>query len=251
VTATHAVIIVAVGFVAGTVNTVVGSGTLLTFPTLLGLGYPAVLANVSNTVGLTPGYVTGSWGYRRELVGQQRRALSLLPAVIAGTITGSTLLLALPGSSFKRVVPFLLLLAVALVIIGPSVTRRRTEQGLMREHPGPLLHVGTFLTAVYGGYFGAAQSVVLLGLFGITLSDNIQRLNALKMVVSGSISMVAALFFIAVTSVAWWVALLMIAGSLVGGRVGAVIGRRLPPTALRAAIVLVGTGVAIKLLVSG
>ncbi len=250
-TATHAVIIVTVGFIAGTVNSVVGSGTLLTFPTLLALGYHPVLANVTNTVGLTPGYVTGAWGYRRELEGQQRRALSLLPAALGGTVVGASLLLALPGSSFKHVVPYLLLLAVGLVAVGPSVTRRRTARGVMREHPGPFLHVGTFLTAVYGGYFGAAQSVVLLGLFGITLADRIQRLNALKTVVSGTISLVAALFFIAATSIAWAVAGLMIVGSLAGGSVGAILGRRLPAGILRAAIIVVGTAVAIKLLVAG
>jgi hypothetical protein len=250
VTPLHALIIVAIGFVAGTVNTVVGSGTLLTFPTLLALGYPAVLANVSNTIGLTPGYVTGAYGYREELAGQRRRVVSLLPAVIAGTIIGA-ILLTLPGSAFKHAVPFLLLVAVALVLIGPVVTKRRTARGAMREHPGALLQVGTFLTAIYGGYFGAAQSVVLFGLFGITLADNVQRLNALKTVVSGSISLVAAVFFMAATSVAWSVAGLMVIGSLVGGRLGATIARRIPPDVLRAIIAVVGTGVAIKLFVSG
>jgi len=251
VTLLHAVIIVAVGLVAGTVNTIVGSGTLLTFPTLLALGYPAVLANVSNTVGLTPGYLTGAIGYRRELKGQLRRILSLLPAVLVGTVIGAILLLALPGSAFKHVVPFLLLLAVALVLIGPAITRRRTASGSIREHPGPFLQVGTTLTAIYGGYFGAAQSVVLFGLFGITLDDDVQRLNAAKTVVSGAISFVASVFFIATTTIAWRVAGLMCLGSIVGGQIGAVVGRRLPPQVLRATIVIVGTGVAIKLLVDG
>jgi uncharacterized membrane protein YfcA len=245
------VIIVTVGFIAGTVNAVVGSGTLLTFPTLLALGYHPVLANVTNTVGLTPGYVTGAWGYRRELDGQLRRVWSLLPAALTGTVLGATLLLALPGSAFKHVVPYLLLVAVALVAVGPSVSRRRAARGAMRDHPGPFLHVGTFLTGVYGGYFGAAQSVVLLGLFAITLQDSLQRLNALKTVVSGTISLVAAVLFVAVTSVAWAVAGLMIAGSLVGGSVGASLGRRLPASVLRAAIILVGTAVAIRLLIDG
>ncbi|HWA66482.1 MAG TPA: sulfite exporter TauE/SafE family protein, partial [Mycobacteriales bacterium] len=122
---THAVIIVAVGFVAGTVNTIVGSGSLLTFPTLLALGYPAVLANVSNTVGLISGSVSGAVGYRRELAGQTKRILVLMPAVLVGTIAGASLLLALPGSAFRHVVPILILFAVALVIVQPTIARRR------------------------------------------------------------------------------------------------------------------------------
>jgi uncharacterized membrane protein YfcA len=245
------VIIVAVGFVAGTVNTIVGSGSLLTFPTLLGLGYPAVLANVSNTVGLISGSVSGAIGYRRELKGQLRRILVLMPAVLVGTITGAILLLALPGSAFRRVVPILILFAVVLVIVQPTVTRRRAERGVRSEHPGPALHVGTTLISVYGGYFGAAQGVMLLALFGISLDDDMQRLNAAKNVVAAVINAVGAVFFIASTDIAWKVAGLLFIGSTFGGQLGATIGRRLPAAVLRTTIVLVGTGVAIKLLVTG
>jgi uncharacterized membrane protein YfcA len=175
VTALHALIIVAVGLVAGTVNTIVGAGSLLTFPTLLALGYPAVLANVTNTVGLISGSVSGAVGYRRELSGQTRRILLLMPVVLVGTVIGAILLLALPGSAFRHVVPVLILLAVVLVLVQPAVARRRAAKGRRAEHPGPLLQVGTFLTSIYGGYFGAAQGVVLLGLFGITLDDDVQR----------------------------------------------------------------------------
>ncbi|HVU61850.1 MAG TPA: sulfite exporter TauE/SafE family protein [Mycobacteriales bacterium] len=250
-TATHAVIIVAVGFVAGTVNTIVGSGSLLTFPTLLGLGYPAVLANVSNTVGLISGSVSGAIGYRRELKGQLRRILVLMPAVMVGTIAGASLLLALPGSAFREVVPILILFAVALVIVQPTIARRRAERGVKAEHPGPALHVGTTLISVYGGYFGAAQGVMLLALFGITLDDHVQRLNAAKNVVAATINAVGAIFFIASTDIAWKVAGLLFVGSTFGGQLGATIGRRLPSNVLRAGIVIVGTGVAIKLLVTG
>jgi uncharacterized protein len=249
VTATHAVIIVAVGFVAGTVNTIVGAGSLLTFPTLLALGYPAVLANVSNTVGLISGSVSGAIGYRRELVGQARRILVLMPAVLVGTIAGASLLLALPGSAFRHVVPILILFAVVLVLVQPTVARRRAARGARAEHPGPLLQTGTFLTSIYGGYFGAAQGVVLLGLFGITLDDDMQRLNAAKNVVAATINAVGAVFFIARTDIAWSVAGLLFLGSSVGGQLGAVIGRRLPSNVLRVTIAVVGTGVAIKLLV--
>jgi hypothetical protein len=251
VTPLHAVIIVAVGVVAGMVNTIVGSGSLLTFPTLLALGYPAVLANVSNTVGLISGSVSGAVGYRRELAGQTRRILVLVPVVIVGTIVGATLLLALPGSAFKRVVPILILLAVVLVLIQPRIARRRMERGTRRTEPGPLLQLGTLATSVYGGYFGAAQGVVLLALFGITLDDDVQRLNAAKNVVAAAINFVGALFFIATTSIAWSVAGLLFAGSTVGGQLGAVVGRRLPPQVLRTTIAIVGTGVAIDLLVRG
>lgn len=247
----HVVIIIVVGMFAGMVNTIVGSGSLLTFPTLLALGYPAVLANVSNTVGLISGSVSGAIGYRRELSGQLRRILSLLPVVLVGTVIGATLLLALPGSAFRHVVPILILIAVVLVLIQPRVAKRRADRGQVAEHPGPLLQVGTFLTSIYGGYFGAAQGVVLLGLFGITLDDHVQRLNAAKNVVAATINAVGAVFFIATTDIAWKVAGLLFVGSSVGGQIGAVVGRRLPPQVLRATIAIVGTGVAIKLFISG
>jgi uncharacterized membrane protein YfcA len=247
----HALIIVAVGLIAGMVNTIVGSGSLLTFPTLLALGYAPVLANVSNTVGLVSGSVSGAVGYRRELKGQLRRILLLMPVVLVGTIIGASLLLALPGSAFRHVVPILILFAVVLVLVQPTVARRRAAKGARREHPGPLLQVGTFLTAIYGGYFGAAQGVVLLGLFGITLDDDVQRLNAAKNVVAATINAVGAVFFIIRTTIAWDVVGLLFLGSSVGGQIGAVVGRRLPPQVLRATIAIVGTGVAIKLLIDG
>jgi uncharacterized protein len=247
----HAAIIIAVGLVAGMVNTIVGSGSLLTFPTLLALGYAPVLANVSNTVGLISGSVSGAVGYRRELKGQLRRILMLMPVVVVGTVIGASLLLALPGSAFRHVVPILILFAVVLVLVQPTVARRRAERGAHREHPGPLLQAGTFLTSIYGGYFGAAQGVVLLGLFGISLDDDVQRLNAAKNVVAATINAVGATFFIVRTTIAWDVVACLFVGSTIGGQIGAHVGRRLPPEVLRATIAIVGTGVAIKLLVSG
>jgi uncharacterized membrane protein YfcA len=251
VTVLHAVIIVTVGLIAGMVNTIVGSGSLLTFPTLLALGYPPVLANVTNTVGLISGSVSGAVGYRRELRGQRHRILSLMPAVIVGTVIGAILLLALPGSAFRRVVPVLILVAVVLVLVQPTITRRRAERGHIAEHPGPLLQSGTFLTSIYGGYFGAAQGVILLGLFSITLDDDIQRLNGAKNVVAAAINAVGAAFFIATTDIAWKVAGLLFVGSTVGGQIGAVVGRRLAPQVLRYTIAVVGTTVAIVLFVTG
>jgi hypothetical protein len=250
VTVLHALVIVGIGLFAGTVNTIVGAGSLLTFPVLLALGYKPVLANVSNTVGLISGSVSGAVGYRRELSGQTRRILALMPAVLVGTVIGAILLLALPGSAFRRVVPILILFAVVLVLVQPSVARRRAEQGARREHPGALLQTGTFLTSIYGGYFGAAQGVVLLGLFGITLDDDMQRLNAAKNVVAASINAVGAIFFIVTTTIAWKVAGLLFVGSTVGGQIGAVVGRKLPPGVLRVIVAVVGTAVAIDLLVT-
>jgi uncharacterized membrane protein YfcA len=249
VTGLEGVAVVAVGLVAGTVNTIVGSGSLITFPTLLAVGYPAVLANVSNTIGLVPGALSGAVGYRRELAGQRRRILTLLPAAVLGGVTGAILLLALPDSVFNGVVPVLILVAVVLVLVQPRVARRRADRGRIREHPGPVLQAGTFSTAIYGGYFGAAQSVILLALLGITLDDDIQRLNAVKNVLNAAVNGTAAVLFAATTDVAWLAAGLLMAGSIVGGQLGAHLGRRIPANVLRAVIAVVGTAVAVKLLV--
>jgi uncharacterized membrane protein YfcA len=241
--------VTAAGLVAGTVNTIVGSGSLLTFPTLLAVGYPAVLANVTNTVGLVPGAVSGAVGYRRELRGQRSRVLALLPAAMLGGLTGAVLLLALPDSVFRHAVPVLILLAVVLVLVQPRVARRRAESGRVRDTPGGALHAGTLATAVYGGYFGAAQSVILLALLGITLDDDLQRLNAVKNVLNAVVNGVAAVLFIAVTHIAWLAAVLLFAGSIVGGQLGAHLGRRIPAPALRVVVAAVGTAVAVVLLV--
>lgn len=248
VTGLEGVAVAAVGVAAGAVNAVVGSGSLITFPTLLAVGYPAVLANVSNTVGLAPGSVSGAVGYRHELVGQRHRVLVLLPAAFLGGLAGAVLLLAVPGA-FRDVVPALILLAVALVLAQPWLARRRAAQGRVVDRPGPLLHGGVFLAGVYGGYFGAAQGVLQLGLLGLTLDDDLQRLNAVKNVLIAVVNGVAAIYFIAAHDIAWVAALLLLGGSVVGAQVGAHYGRRIPARVLRAVIAIVGTAVAIKLLV--
>jgi len=249
VTPLEGVAVAAAGLAAGTVNAIVGSGSLITFPTLLGVGYPAVLANVSNTIGLAPGSVSGAIGYRRELAGQRRRVLLLVPACVLGGLTGAILLLAVPGA-FRDVVPFLILVAVVLVLVQPRVARRRHESGVVRQHPGPVLHGGTFLTAVYGGYFGAAQGVIYLALLDITLTDDLQRLNAVKNVIAAIVNGVAAIVFMIYAHVAWLAVVLLLVGSVIGGQLGAVLGRRIPANVLRAAVALVGTAVAIDLLVT-
>ena len=241
------VAVAAAGVAAGAINAIVGSGSLITFPTLLAVGYPAVLANVSNTVGLAPGSVSGAVGYRRELAGQWRRILLLLPAAVLGGIAGAALLLAVPGA-FRDVVPVLILVAVVLVLVQPKVSKWRAGQGRRVEHPGPLLHSGVFLAAVYGGYFGAAQGVIQLALLSVFLDDDLQRLNGVKNAIIAVVNGVAAIYFIAATDVAWVAALLLLAGSVVGGQLGAHFGRRIPAPVLRTLIAVVGTGVAVRLL---
>lgn len=245
-----AMAISAAGLAAGTVNTIVGAGSLITFPTLLALGYAPVLANVTNTVGLVPGTLSGTIGYRRELTGQRSRLTTLGTASVTGGLTGGTLLLALPGSVFRSVVPALILLASGLVILQPAlsrwVARRRSEP---RPHGGPLLFAAVYVTGVYGGYFGAAQGVILIALLAIFIVDDLQRLNAAKNVLTALVNGVAALLFVGASHVAWGVAALLAAGAVIGGQVGARLGRRLKPEVLRAVIVVVGVGVAVRLLV--
>jgi uncharacterized membrane protein YfcA len=236
------------GMLAGTINTIVGSGSLVTFPTLIGLGYPPLVANVSNTIGLVPGSVSGAIGYRRELEGQGRRALSLGAWALTGGLSGAVILLAAPGS-FQEVVPWLVLLAVGMVIAQPRLSRRLASRGPRPHSGGWWLRVGVLATAVYGGYFGAAQGVLLIGLLGLSLDDHLQRLNALKNVLAALVNGVAAVYFMVRGPVAWVPAGLLAVASTLGGQVGARIGRRLPDPVLRAIIVVAGVTVAIKLLI--
>jgi uncharacterized membrane protein YfcA len=244
------VLVVAVGFFAGSINTVVGSGTLLTFPTLLAIGYSPLVANVSNNVGLVFGSVSGAVGYRRELGGQRRRATILGVGSLLGGATGATLLLTLPSNVFDDVVPVLILIACALVIAQPRlsamVAARRTR---VVEHGGAALWVLVFLTGVYGGYFGAAQGVILLSLLGIFIADALQRLNGVKNVLAAIANGIAAVIFVFAADVAWEVVILIAVGSIAGGQFGAHFGRRIPEPALRAVIVVVGLIAAVKLIV--
>jgi uncharacterized membrane protein YfcA len=248
----EALLVLAAGLAAGTINTIVGAGSLITFPTLLAVGYPAVLANVTNTVGLVPGSISGAFGYRRELEGQGRRIRTLAVASATGGFSGAVLLLLLPGSTFRRIVPALILLASALVAVQPRVARRAAARAARRGRTpaaagGPLLFLTVFGTGVYGGYFGAAQGVILIALLGIFVEDDLQRLNGLKNVLAAIVNGVAALFFVLRAHIAWAPALLLAAGSITGGQLGATFGRRIPARGLRAVIVLVGTVVAIAL----
>jgi len=292
----QALVIFAAGLAAGTINTVVGSGTLITFPTLLAFGYPPVVANVSNNVGLVPGAVSGAVGYRAELKGQRRRLLRLGAASLCGGLVGAVLLLVLPAGAFKEIVPALIGIALVMVVFQPRLSKwvaarqaaRSGDSGgpsagdgsaggggsgpagagsgaagggsgavgvvtpvatqAIVQVGGPVLWLCVFLSGVYGGYFGAAQGVLLLGLMGVAFTDSLQRINATKNVLAGLVNGVAAIVFIVAGHVNWGVAGLIAAGSILGAQVGARVGRKLPPWGLRVLIVCVGAAALVKLL---
>lgn len=242
----EAAAILLAGVAAGGINTVVGSGTLITFPTLLAFGVPPVTANVSNNIGLAPGSVSGAIGYRKELVGQRARVLRLVSASLIGGLVGAVLLLVLPEGAFEAVVPVLVGLGVVLVVVQPSLSRRvatrREAAGVpVGARPDPWwVWPATLAAGVYGGYFGAAQGVILMGILGIGIEESLQRLNGVKNVLAAVVNGVAGILFIVVADVDWWLVLLIGVGSVVGAQLGAKVGRRLPPVALRAVIVVVG-----------
>lgn len=250
-----AILLAGVG--AGTINAVVGSGTLITFPTLLALGVPPVTANMSNSLGLVPGSVAGAVGYRRELAGQRARIIRLLVFSTTGGVAGAILLLVLPPGAFEAVVPVLILLGVALVIVQPRLSRLVAERAARRggdvdeqprREPGWVL-LAAFATGVYGGYFGAAQGVLLMGILGIGIGESLQRLNGVKNVLVAVVNGVAGLIFVVVAElglfgidadVDWLIVAVIAVGAVIGGFLGASVGRKLPPVALRGIIVVVG-----------
>ena len=248
-TPAHAIIIFVAGFGAGGINAVVGSGSLITFPTLIALGYPPVLANVSNDIGLVPGALSAVYGYRRELKGQRERLLRLVPASVAGGLVGAVLLLVLPSSIFKRVVIALIVIALALVVLQPRLSKYLDARAgsAQRAEVRPALLILVAATGVYGGYFGAAQGIILIAILGLLVRDELQRLNATKNVLAGTVNLVASIVFIFATDVDWKVAGLIAAGSIIGGQLGAHYGRRLDPRALRLVIVVVGTVALVRL----
>ncbi|MEU9984053.1 sulfite exporter TauE/SafE family protein [Streptomyces sp. NPDC050856] len=245
--------VLAAGVGAGTINTIVGSGTLITFPVLLATGLPPVTATVSNALGLIPGSISGAIGYRAELTGQRRRVLRLSAAAAIGGLSGAILLLLLPATAFETIVPVLVGLALVLVVLQPrisrAVQRRRDREGTPgKPDGGPLLFAGLLLASVYGGYFTAAQGIIYLSLMGMLLQDTLQRLNAVKNILAAVVNSIAALFFLFVAHFDWTAVLLIAVGSAIGGQLGARVGRRLPPTALRVLIVAVGTVAIVQLL---
>jgi len=244
----EAIAIFVAGIAAGTINTIVGSGTLITFPVLIALGYQPLVANVSNNIGLVPGSISGAYGYRRELAGQRERVIQLGIFSVAGAVVGATLLLVLPSSAFDAIVPALIAIALVLVVAQPKLNatfdRRRSE-----GHRSGGVRALVSACGVYGGYFGAAQGILLMGVLGLAIDETLQRLNGLKNVLAGLNNFTAGVIFVFAATVDWGVAGLIAGGSIIGGALGARYGRRLSPTALRVLIVIVGTVAIVRLLV--
>jgi uncharacterized protein len=251
---------------AGAMNAVVGAGTLITFPTLLALGFPPVVANVSNTVGLVPGAVAAAYGFRATLVGRWPLVARLVGASAIGGIIGGALLLALPAGAFAVAVPPLLLLSGVLAAIQPRVAAivvRRREERAMANPPGateqasagpsartrepvpPALIISVAATGVYGGYFGAAQGVILLAVLGVFVAGGMTEVNGIKNVLAGVANLVSAVLFIMIADVDWQVAGIVAVGATVGGGLGARYGRRLPAHVLRPIVVIVAVAAAI------
>lgn len=245
------VLVLLAGVGAGAINTLVGSGTLLTFPVLIAAGLPPVSANVTNNIGLVTGSVTGAWGYRRELAGQGRRLAVVLPAAAVGGLAGALALLVLPPEVFGAVVPALVGLGVLLVVLQPWLARRTARRLAGASHDGTVRHgtgrlvalaAGVAATSVYGGYFGAAQGVILMGVLGALLVDGLQRLNGVKNAIAATVNLVAAVVFVVVSpeAVDWPLVVVVGLGAVTGAALAARYGRRLPPAALRGIIVVVG-----------
>jgi uncharacterized membrane protein YfcA len=236
------------GLAAGTINTVVGSGTLITFPVLLAFGYAPVTANVSNTIGLVPGSVSGAIGYRAELSGQRERALRLGTMSVAGGITGAVLLLVLPSSAFKAIVPVFIAAALVLTVAQPRLQAWLARRQIELDHARhPFTALAVYVAGVYGGYFGAAQGILLLAILGVALNQSLQRTNALKNVLAGLVNGVAGVYFAFAAHVDWGPAAVIAVSAIVGAQLGARYGRRLEPEALRALIVVVGVAAILQL----
>lgn len=236
------------GLWAGTINAVVGSGTLVTFPVLIALGVTPVVASMSNAMGLVAGNASGAWGYRRELAGRGRQLMKLLPASLLGGISGAWLLLHLPERVFHYVAPVLLVLALLMVLFQPrlqSWVRNREEnpEHAVRDRShGALLVVLVYLAGVYGGYFVAAQGILLVGILGVFLTGTMQNANAMKNILVLGVNMVAAVSYLlfAFDRINWLVVLLIAVSSTIGGLVGSRVGRKLSPRVLRGVIFTLG-----------
>lgn len=245
----EALAVVGAGIGAGGVNALVGSGSLITFPTLLAVGYPAVTANVSNTIGLVPGSLAATYGFRQELAGQGGRARRLAVGSASGALIGAALLLTLPSSVFDAVVPVLVIGAAALMAVQPRLTRWVAGRRRPDARDVGLLPLAlTFLAGIYGGYFGAAQGIILLTMLSVLVPDELRRSNAVKNLLAALVNAVAAIFFTVFADVAWTAVAFIAMGAIVGGTLGARLGRRIDPRLLRALVVVLGLGVGLTLL---
>ncbi len=229
------------GVIAGAVNSVVGSGTLLTYPLLLAAGLPPVVANGTNSMGIAPGNGFGAWGYRREMAGRAPQVRLMALAIGVGAVLGATLVLALPSHVFETVVPWLILLACALVIVQPRVVTMLQNRGIdPTSLPRRVLYPVLLTVGVYAGYFGAAQGIILMAALAALYDTDLQRSNAAKNVMQGVSNLSGAVVFALAGAVAWPAALAIGAGASVGGLVGAPFARRLPDRVLRGIIVAIG-----------
>ncbi|MDN5915576.1 MAG: sulfite exporter TauE/SafE family protein [Pseudonocardia sp.] len=240
-------VIALAGLWAGTINTVVGSGTLVTFPVLVALGFPPVTATTSNAIGLISGSVTGAIGYRKEMEGQRSRLIRYAVASFLGAIVGAVLLLSLPADAFETIVPVLVGVSVLMVALQPLLARRLRSRNAVRSS-SPLVYLVVFLVAIYGGYFTAAQGIMLVGAMGLLVADPLQRLNGFKNTLTAVVNIVAGAIYAVVAPVSWPVVGILAVSSIVGGLIGSKIGRRLPPTVLRVMIVLIGVAAIVYLL---
>ncbi len=249
----RALAIVAAGGAAGFMNSIVGSGTLISFPTLVGVGFDRITANVTNNIGLFPGSASASWGFRKELRGHWARITVLSSASALGALIGALLLFRLSADTFKVIVPILIFIGVTLVLLQPVVierlrTRRANADSAQVGRITPALWLSVCVVGVYGGYFGAAQGVILIGVMGVMLDEPLVRVNAIKNVLVTIVALVAGVVFLFKTSVPWSGVALVATGAICGGLVGARIGRRIPPRVLRGLVAMVGLIAAIRLL---
>jgi len=244
-------LLVVAGFLAGAVNAVAGGGSLISFPALLAVGYPSITANVTNQVAVLPGYVGGSVAYREELRGQGSRTVALAATSAAGAVLGAVLLVVSPAEVFDRLVPFLILFSCLLLAAQPAISRRVRPAGGGGETRSVRLHVMQFAGSVYGGYFGAGLGIMLLAVLALGLADTLQRLNALKGLLSLIVGVASVAFFAVFASIAWSAALIMAVTSFGGGQVGVALARRLSAGVLRGLIVVFGIGVALWLFLAG
>jgi uncharacterized membrane protein YfcA len=245
----HALLLTLAGVGAGIFNGVAGGGSLISFPVLLALGYPALTANITNTIGIWPGYVASAAGYRREIGDQKTRLLRLTPVALAGGLAGALLLLTTSPDTFASVVPWLVLGAAALFAVQP-VLRRALDRGAAHPRTRPLLLVlGVFAASVYGGYFGAAMGVMFLAILGLALPLSLGATSGLRAVLSMLVNGMAAVVFLIHGGLAWEAVGLLAIGSLVGGFAGAKLALALPAPALRVVVIVIALGTAVKLLV--
>lgn len=248
------VLIALAAVAAGAINALAGGGTLITFPALTSIGIPAVAANVTNTVALSPGYLGATLAQKTEILDQRRRLRFLLPAAALGGLAGGVLLLNTSEKLFRELVPFLILLASLLLAVQDPLRRwlvaRAARSGGGPRHEG-WAAIPVFFAAIYGGYFGAGLSVIILAVLGLSLDDNLTRLNALKQAVAFATNMTAAALFLFSGQVVWSAAAVMAVGALVGGALGGRLAGRIQPSTLRWVVVTIGIIIAIIYFIRG